>query len=268
MNIHGVETARFSPGDVDLQIGPNSVRYERGRYHVRGALKDGSVVLEAAWIPRSAGVRIQNIGGVVSSFVLPRMSVSGTLSIDGRAYRLRSTTGYHDHNWGHWRWGRDLGWDWGYILQPKPPTPANGHPPLSVVFGQVTDGSRAVARSDMVLMVWAGDRCAHVFLDDAVEMETVGELTDVDVPRVPGLMTLLHPDRRPVPRQLSIEAKDGDDWLEISLDVDRAMQFLIPHPDGEAITTVSELVGAYHVRGELEDEAFEFDYTGFAELAG
>jgi hypothetical protein len=120
----------------------------------------------------------------------------------------------------------------------------------------------------MVLMIWSGRRPNHVFLDNAVEMSTQGVLKDVDIPRVPGLMSLLEPERRPVPRAIRIEAREADEWIEMNLDVHQAMQFVIPHPTGSATTTVSELVGTYGVRGSIEGQPIDFSYVGFAELAG
>jgi hypothetical protein len=267
MNIHSTEEASFSAGSVHLAIGGTSVRLGDGGYEVSGALKDGSIALEATWRPRSFGVRIENIGGMVSSFIVPSLAVEGTLLVEDRRYDVRRATGYHDHNWGYWSWGRDMGWDWGYMIE-VPTGRAGRVPPRSIVFGQVTDATRAEAKSDMVLMVWSGRRCAHVFLDEAVTMAVEGHLSDVDIPRVPGLMALLEPERPLVPQRVVIEAREGVDWIEIQLRVGQAMSFVIPHPQGPDITTVSELIGCYDVRGSLDGEEFRFSYMGFAELAG
>ena len=266
MNLYGTEEAAFEPGAVDLALGANSVSWEDGRYRVQGALKDGSVRLDATWTPRSEGVRVDNIGGVVSTFILPRLDVAGTLEVDGRPYRLDGATGYHDHNWGYWTWGQDMGWDWGYIIEA--PTNGAGGRPLSLVFGQVTDATRASAKSDLVLVIWVGERCSQVFLDDAVRISTEGELPSAAVPRVPGVLALLEGRRRPVPRRLEIRAEDGDDWIEVSMDADHALQFLVPHAGGKGTTTVSELVGRYNVKGVLDGQPVDFSYIGFAELAG
>lgn len=266
MNLYGTEEAAFQPGAVDLALGANAVRWEDPVYRVQGALKDGSVRLDATWTPRCEGVRVDNIGGVVSTFILPRLDVAGTLEVDGRAYRIDDATGYHDHNWGYWTWGHDMGWDWGYLIEA--PTTRGGGRALSIVFGQVTDATRASAKSDLVLVIWVGERCTQVFLDDAVRISTEGELPAAAVPRVPGVLALLGGRRRTVPRRLEIRAEDGDDWVEVSMDADHALQFLVPHAGGKGTTTVSELVGRYTVKGVLDGQPVDFCYVGFAELAG
>lgn len=264
MNLYAADETSFASGALALAVGGNSVAFREGRYVVAGALKDRSIVLEATWTPRASALRVENIGGLINTFILPRLTVEGVLSIDGREHRLEAT-GYHDHNWGHWSWGRDLGWDWGYILEPEA---QGGTAAVSIVFGQVTDAARAAARSDLVLLVWIGERCEQIFLDDAVEIAVAGELSGVDVPRVPGLLAMLDPGRPQIPRRLFIRAAEGEDRLEISFEVESALQFLIPHPSAVGNTRISELVGRYQVRGILGGRPVDFSYTGFAEIAG
>lgn len=266
MNLYGTEDAHFQAGAIDLALGANSVRWVDGRYAVQGAMKDGSVRIDATWTPRAEGVRVDNIGGVVSTFIVPRLDVEGTVEVDGRPYRLDGATGYHDHNWGYWTWGHDMGWDWGYIIESQ--SAGGDARPLSIVFGQVTDASRVSAKSDLVLVIWVGGRCKQVFLDDAVRIATEGELPAAAVPRLPGVLALMEGRRRPVPRRLEVRAEDGEDWLEVSMEADHALQFLVPHAGGKGTTTVSELVGRYSVKGVLDGDPVDFSYVGFAELAG
>jgi hypothetical protein len=42
---------------------------------------------------------------------MPSASVSGSITVDGRRYRLRGARGYHDHNWGEWIPGL-VTWNW------------------------------------------------------------------------------------------------------------------------------------------------------------
>lgn len=269
MNLHPLEDCTFASGSANVSIGGSAVRLRRGAYEVSGTLKDGSVALHARWVPRASAMRLDHIGGVVSSYLQPSFGVEGTLVLQGREIPLRGASGYHDHNWGSWDWGRDIGWDWGYILEPA--GAARGKraaAPLSIVFGRVTDGSRAAARSDLVVMVWEGERWSRAFVGDAVAIAVHGERRYHDVPRIPGVMSLLAPERPSIPEVVEIRAADGEDVLEISLRVDAALQFLIPHPATDGRTTISELVGEYTVRGTLDGRAVRFSYVGFAELAG
>ena len=44
----------------------------------------------------------------------------GEATVGGRRLDLAAASAYHDHNWGRWHWGDDLGWDWGAFLTPAP----------------------------------------------------------------------------------------------------------------------------------------------------
>ena len=68
--MYRAEEARFTPGEVDLKVGPNNVRLRQGRYVVAGSLKDRSVVMNATWQPLCSGVRINHIGGMISTFIV------------------------------------------------------------------------------------------------------------------------------------------------------------------------------------------------------
>lgn len=268
MDLQPVEKVNFRPGSVDLNVGRHYVRLRKETYRIAGALKNQSVALKATWIPQLRGIRVSNIGGIINTFIIPRLTVEGSVWIDGHEYVLDGATGYHDHNWGYWDWGKDIGWDWGYIIQ-SPPARKNAPEPLTIVFGQVTDATRTTAKSDLVLMIWEGRECKQIFLDDAMEISTEGRLTGTEIRRVPGLMSLLYPGQsHATPELLRVVASDGDDHLEIDMEVESAIQFLVPHPTNTGNTVITELVGEYTVRGTLGGHTYDFSYVGFAEVAG
>jgi len=49
---------------------------------------------------------------------MPSASVSGTMTVDDRVYRLRGARGYHDHNWGEWIPGI-VTWNWAQYSGPR-----------------------------------------------------------------------------------------------------------------------------------------------------
>ncbi len=265
MNVLGPEEARFTPGEIALAIGPSAVVFQDRAYHVTAALRDRSIRIDAVWTPLAEAIRIENMGGFINTFIVPRLEVNGEVTIEGRRYELRRASGYHDHNWGAWDWSRDLGWNWGYLLEPSM---RGSDDEIAIVFGQVTDASRSAARTELVLIVWHGRSLTHIFLDEAVTLEVSGRYEGM-VPRVPGVMALLNPGRiSAVPQHLAVDVLDGDDRLRIECKVRDAIQLLIPHPAGSAHTAVSELVGTYSVTGEIDGRRLEFERGAFAELAG
>jgi hypothetical protein len=266
MNVYTREDVRFKSGEIDLAVGACAVRFVDGNYHVRARLKDDSVAIDATWAPQAEAVCIENMGGFINTFIVPRLATRGEIVIGGRRVVVEAAPGYHDHNWGTWDWSRDLGWNWGYLLDAPPADSAL--PATSIVFGQVTDATRSSARTELVLMVWRGGALTHVFLDDAVTLEVNGR-SRVTAPRMPGVMALLNPGQAGrIPARLLVHARDGTDELEIECVVEHAVQLLIPHAAGRQYTAVSELVGNYHVRGRIDGAVIEYRCAGFAELAG
>ena len=59
--------------------------------------------------------------GWIAWYVVPRLRCRGRATVGGPT-RSTSTgaSAYHDHNWGRWHWGDDLGWEWGCFLAPAP----------------------------------------------------------------------------------------------------------------------------------------------------
>ena len=59
--------------------------------------------------------------GWIAWRAVPRLALTGSLTLEhppGAAVRtetidLAGAIGYHDHNWGRWHWGDDIGWAWG-----------------------------------------------------------------------------------------------------------------------------------------------------------
>lgn len=48
---------------------------------------------------------------------MPGASVTGTIAIDGREYRVNGVRGYHDHNWGTWI-PFTVAWNWAEYFEP------------------------------------------------------------------------------------------------------------------------------------------------------
>jgi hypothetical protein len=267
MNMRHLEEVDFLDGSLNLRIGESAVTFSKNRYRVRASLRDQSLSFNALFTPQTAAVRIDNIRGMISSFIVPKLTVEGTLSIAGHQITLADVTGYHDHNWGFWHWGKDLGWDWGYIHNHSPRR--SKKPEVSIVYGRAKGAAKQDIHTDVVLIVWINRKVSLVFLEKAVQIEYIGQFNKTRIPRVPGVMAALHPLRATdVPEGIRIVAEDGDDRLSLRLDVETALQFLIPHPVWEGHTTITELVGLFTVEGQINGTNLNFTDRSFAEIAG
>jgi len=114
-----------SDSAANVGVGPNTITVVTdNKYVISGASSNGRLSwnlhyerVAPSWF---AGDHV-NVGPLAweqMSWLLymPRAAVSGTLTIDGQAYRIESS-GYHDHNWGEWDFS-GTNWNWAQYSQP------------------------------------------------------------------------------------------------------------------------------------------------------
>lgn len=103
----------------DLLAGLNAVRLDGGVYTVHVSLADSlarpiTVSLEVTPTPHLYMPPLTPMGSEVAfGYVVPvvRGRASGRVTMGGQTWELDGT-GYHDHNWGHFR---NAVWDWGIV---------------------------------------------------------------------------------------------------------------------------------------------------------
>jgi hypothetical protein len=214
--------------------------------------------------PRSSLGRVNNqpVGtGRISWLFMPRLTATGRLRIGDVEHRLERATAYHDHNWGHFRWGDDFGWEWGSIL---PTDPAD---PWSVVFTRKTDRGRLRCLSQ-ALYVWHHDELAALFRDSAVRMESSGLLGRRPDCTLPAPMRLvLGGEASDVPATLTITAASADGALEVVFGAQSHARVAQPselRPDRAVV--LSEISGTARVRGSVAGRDLDAPATGVVEV--
>ena len=159
--------------------------------------------------------------GWVSWYVVPRLTVSGELTVGSRRIDLAHASAYHDHNWGRWYWGDDVGWEWGAFLTPAP-GPA-------FVLSRATDRQHRRV-GNPVLIVQRGSR-RRTFGGRTVAIDYAGQL-DGRLRRLPGALAALHQDRATprLPARVTVRANDGRDRVEIVFTARAAAQLIAGDP--------------------------------------
>lgn len=178
--------------------------------------------------------------GWMSWYGVPRLSVRGRATFDSREISLDHAAGYHDHNWGRFRWGDDARWEWGVMLA------VDGS---SFVFSrattrdlrQVTSGPLLIADTPAGRRMFGGP--AVVFIAD--------ERFEEPLRRIPGGLAALHQDRLqpPLPRRVVIRAGDGIDHVTIELAFEAAVQIITADSAEPSYGFVHELSGAFEATG-------------------
>lgn len=212
---------------------------------------EGTPVAEVFDVP----ARLPFGSGWISWTVLPRLRLGGTMTVAGRTIELGGASGYHDRNWGRWRWGDDAGWEWGAFLAPAP-APA-------IVLSRATD--RTHHTGEWLVSVH-DDRRRTLFWDGTVTTHRHGRF-DGPMPRLPGAMAALHGSRRrpALPTRVVTTVRDVRSWLDIEFTVRAAAQIIAGEPTSPGYTFLHELVGEFSCHGSLAGEPVELTGLGVFE---
>ena len=187
--------------------------------------------------------------------VIPRLEASGWVEVGGRRLELARALTYHDHNWGHFRWGEDLSWEWGFV---NPTDPAC---PWSVVFVRVSDGGRHRTLSQGAL-VWNQDVNVRTFQNREIDVRLEGTGAGPRPFTIPPIAGLLAPGASSgVPARLALRADGLDDELAIDYEIASGARIVVPSDvDDFGYVLLNETSGPARVRGTTR--AGDFDFTG------
>jgi hypothetical protein len=239
-------------GGLHMRFGGNRVSFEGGRYVIEVRLGRRpiavSLVLEPRCVPSLANNIRLDPGPPINWLVLPRMVASGTLTLGGRVVAVERASAYHDHNWGHFAWGRDFAWEWGYGL------PEGDDNPWSMVFVRLSD--RAHTRAYMqALFLWRGALQHRVWRAADVTVERVGLLRASRVFKLPRVMSLVAPGTvTDVPRALVVRASGDGDEVECRFDAEDVAAVVIPNDHDPGVTVIHEVSGVVSVTGRVRGE--------------
>ena len=164
---------------------------------------------------------------------------AGRATVAGRSLDLAQASAYHDHNWGRWHWGQDLGWEWGCFLAPAP-GPA--------FFLSRIDRPRPSQRTRGSCTSPIPDGRQRTFAGRAVERLRPTAASRPRSARLPGVAgrAPLRPRRaRASSEPCSLRADDGTDRVEIRFTARAAAQIIAGDPVEPGYGFVHELVGEF-----------------------
>jgi hypothetical protein len=271
--IGGIDTfdglaARLDLESVGIAIGQSSIRCEADRYRLHLHRAEGSLAADLVFEPRAEPLTVwKNTplgGGHINWMVAPYMDVSGRFRIGERVIEVADARGYHDHNWGAWRWG-DFGWVWGFCSAGAG-TKEQGSAD-SIVFNSSLDraGSRAFEQS---LLVWRGERLIKLFLRENIRSNSRGMFAG-PVRRTPGAMNLIDHSRvTSVPRMIEMSARDGPDWIEARYEPDTAIQIAVPRETAFGLVELNETLGSLVAEGEVGGRTIRISRRACFEFVG
>lgn len=252
-------------GSIDARLGASTLRFEAGRYLLQVALREHAVAAELELVPTMRPLLFTNHplapGEQLSWVVVPRLEAQGTVTLGARTLRVDGAPAYHDHNWGHFRWGGDFSWEWAHAL---PPDPAH---PWSAVFARMTDRRRTSVRYQS-LFLWKRGEAVRTFRDRDVRLLHEGQFQPARRLPVPPEMALLAPGLAcDVPARMELSAASGGDTFHLSFAARELAQVITP---GECepctVSVLNELSGRVLAHGRVGGEPIELEATGVYEL--
>jgi hypothetical protein len=250
-------------GVADANVGRASIALEQVAVAV-----DGDRVLASARMPRDGlaldltataaspeldvELRLPLGSGWISWYAVPVLAVHGSAVVAGRELDLSRATAYHDHNWGRWHWGDDLGWEWGWFGSESGP---------AFVLSRTTDRAHRKASRPLLVVQDAARR--RVFAGRTVELVLEGVL-EAEPRRLPGSLAALHGDRAAprLPARVRVRADDGADRVELEFRVRACAQLIAADPARRGYGFVHELVGEFSFAARVRGE--EREGTGLA----
>jgi hypothetical protein len=255
----GADAVSAPSGGLDVRLGDTRVWWSDGAYRIE---------LQAECVCAELTLRPLMLPTVKSSVSLapahamhwvavPRLTADGWVQIDGRRVRLAGAPAYHDHNWGHFRWGRDLCWEWGFV-HPTDPTC-----PWTVLFVRIADGLRHNTLSQGVL-VWKGDSHIRTFQNQEISVTSTGSLVQARPLTLPAAMALLVPGAASgVPAQLEVRAAGLGEEIAIRFEPTSFARVAMPSDVDElGSVLINETTGNAEVVGRTR--AGNFELTGSA----
>jgi hypothetical protein len=193
--------------------------------------------------------------GWISWYVVPRLTVSGSVVASGTVIDMARASGYHDHNWGRWHWGDDVGWEWAALVA-EAPGPA-------LILSRTTNRDHRRASQPVLVIEHASVRRRFA---GVVAIAFDGNF-DAPLRRLPGAMAALHQDHaKPLlPLRVHVRASDGIDSVEVTFTTRAAAQLIAADPSRRGYGFVHELVGSFSGRITLAGEIFDSHGLGVFE---
>jgi len=244
LEIRGIEEAVIGRASIAMEHTALAVQANTGT--VMASVQDphsalaARVTATAAAPPINGDEKLSLGGGWISWYAVPRLTLVGDWTISGQHTNLKTASAYHDHNWGRWHWGDNLGWDWGCFLTP-------GSEGVGFVLSRTCDRAhRIFGKHNLVVQVAKKRR---TFAGSAVTLDYSGTLEIAR--RIPGALAALHHDHAGIklPNYLEINADDGMDRANVQFSAHSAVQLILADPQVRGYSFIHEMAGSFNCSG-------------------
>ncbi|MDY6783562.1 MAG: hypothetical protein SW833_13630 [Cyanobacteriota bacterium] len=191
--------------------------------------------------------------GFIGWGLVPGLRVAGELSVAGAHFPIHQDWFcYHDRNFGRFRWGEDIGWEWFVAFV----TCTDGRT-LTLVLDRRTNKDHCRGGLSYIF-VYVGNQLRKIFLGATLAIDWQWSATAVLPMRLPGIAASVFAHRsRSMPEGLQVEAMDERDRLSISARFDSAMELVVPDNRSLQYSFIEEVSGNVEVSFWLDGERLQ-----------
>ncbi|MCL1468167.1 hypothetical protein [Argonema galeatum] len=181
--------------------------------------------------------------GFIGWGLVPGLQVIGELSVGGQNFSIdRDWFAYHDRNFGRFRWGEDIGWEWFVAF-----AVCDDGRQLTLVLDQRTNKNHSV-KGFPYIFVYIDNDLHKIFLGSTLVVNWQWSPSPVMPVRLPGIMASLFADRTlKVPETLQVEADDRGDRLLLNVNFETAIELVVPDNQNRQYTFIEEVTGTVEV---------------------
>lgn len=257
------------PADVSRdgcrgRFGAHRVEIVNGGYRVVVDAPRHGVAIDATFSPEVLPIvaRHQLIapGRHLDWNLTARLSVTAHVELPDATHDLTGALGYHDHNWGGFRWGDDFVWEWGCVL------PRDGGD-WAAVYSNLMNRARTQLALEQLLL-WRGGKNVLAAGDFEVRSRSFERSRSRPALRIPSVMALLQSRTdSDVPRRLQVTARRGGDEVVLRFSPASTAQLLVPAERSlSEVITINECTGPVHIQGWIDGEAIDCEGWGVFEF--
>jgi hypothetical protein len=173
---------------------------------------------------------------------------------------MRAALCYHDHNWGSFRWGDDVGWQWASMV------PLDRDVPWTAVLVRMTDRSHSAVGTQW-LYVWHDAEPAAMFRDRELVVEQQGLLRRPAGATLPAPLALVVPgSASDVPATLTVTATSGRHHVCLRIDPEEYARLTVPADvGGRPVVTLLEIPARMRLTGEVGGTSIDVEGRGVLE---
>ncbi|BAZ32342.1 hypothetical protein NIES4074_48440 [Cylindrospermum sp. NIES-4074] len=191
--------------------------------------------------------------GFIGWGLVPGLQVMGELSIGRQNFSIEQNWfSYHDRNFGRFRWGEDIGWEWFVAF-----ATCNDGRQITFVLDQRTNKDHSV-KGLPYIFVYINHQLTKVFVGSSLYINWEWSAAAVTPVRLPGIMASLFSDRTlKVPQALQVEAADEQGRLLLNVRFETIAELIVPDNQDRQYTFIEEVTGTVEVSLFLQGQTLQ-----------